>query len=245
MGALFTCSIDDGHPSDMRMAELLSKHGLKGTFFIPLKNREGRPVMSASQIRDIGREFEVGSHTYDHCYLKSAGEAEAAYQVVEGKNRLEDVLGQKVEGFCYPGGKYLQKHVALVQAAGFSYARTTRNFCFDCGSEPFEIPTTIQFYPHSRNVYIRNFLSGGEWPARLGGLKLALLQDNWMDRLYALFDHAHRHQSAFHLWSHSNDIDTLSAWKEMDRFLGYVADRVAIPNRLENRQIAKRYFSAK
>ena len=174
MGVLFTCSIDDGHPSDLRMAELLGKHGLKGTFFIPLENREGLPVMSASQIRGIGREFEVGSHTYDHCYLNSVSELEATYQVNEGKKRLQEALGQKVEGFCYPGGKYLQKHVELVRAAGFSYARTTRNFCFDSGEKPFEIPTTIQFYPHSKSVYMRNFLSGGNWLTRLSGLNVVL-----------------------------------------------------------------------
>ncbi|HEV7816478.1 MAG TPA: hypothetical protein VGP06_15440, partial [Janthinobacterium sp.] len=69
MNAIFTCSIDDGSPSDMKMAELLYKYSLNGTFFIPMANREGKPVMSAGQIRDIGKQFEIGSHTLDHCYL--------------------------------------------------------------------------------------------------------------------------------------------------------------------------------
>lgn len=242
MGALFTCSIDDGHPSDMRMAELLSKHGLKGTFFVPIKNREGPDVLLPAQIREIGREFEIGSHTYDHCYLNSIDGTEASYQVAEGKQRLEDILGDEVNGFCYPGGKYLQKHVALIQSAGFRYARTIKNFRFDAGSNPYEIPTTIQFYPHSRSVYLRNFVSGGDWPARLSGLRVTLRQENWMDRLYALFDHARQYQSLFHLWCHTNDIDNLSAWNEMEQFLAYAAARVTVPNRLENRQVAERFF---
>src|SRR3989442_15889037 len=85
MNGVFTCSIDDGHPSDLKIAELLSKNCLNGTFFIPIKNREGLPVLSKSQIRDIGRQFEIGSHTYDHCYLRNVGVEEAFYQITEGK----------------------------------------------------------------------------------------------------------------------------------------------------------------
>jgi hypothetical protein len=31
-----TTSWDDGHPSDLRVAELLIKHGLRGTFYVPM-----------------------------------------------------------------------------------------------------------------------------------------------------------------------------------------------------------------
>ncbi len=31
-----TTSWDDGHPLDFRVAELLSKYGLRGTFYIPM-----------------------------------------------------------------------------------------------------------------------------------------------------------------------------------------------------------------
>lgn len=242
MNATFTCSIDDGHPSDLRMAELLDKHRLNGTFFVPIKNREGPPVMSASQIRDIGRQFEVGSHTYDHCFLKSVDITEAHYQINEGKNRLEDILGRKVAGFCYPGGKYRPGDTDMVKAAGFRYARTTMNLCFDAGGNPFEMPTTMQFYPHDRNVYIRNFVRSGNWLERQSGLRLAVRHRNWIDRLHAMFEHVRKRGGSFHLWGHSQDIDQLDAWPEMDRFLAHVASRVTPQNRLSNEELAARYF---
>lgn len=245
MGAVFSCSMDDGHPSDMRAAELLSKNGLNATFFIPVRNREGRKVLSKTEIRAIGQLFEIGSHTYDHCFLKNLPAKEALYQVNEGKTQLEDMLGRKVYGFCYPGGKYRKEHTDIVAAAGFRYARTTVNLCFDTGDHPFEMPTTFQFYPHDRNVYLRNFIKGGNWSRRRQGLKLALSHPNWIDRLYALFDYSAQNGSVFHLWGHSKDIDELDAWNELDRFLAHVSRHVATSDRLSNERLAaKRFLSS-
>jgi peptidoglycan/xylan/chitin deacetylase (PgdA/CDA1 family) len=242
MGVVFTCSVDDGYPLDMRMAELLSKHRLNGSFFMPIRNSEGFEVLSDTQIREIGARFEVGSHTYSHCYLNRVGITEARSQIMEGKKQLEDVLGKAIAGFCYPGGKHRQRDVELVKAAGFTYARTTMNLCFDPGAEPFEMPTTVQFYPHDRAVYFRNFAASGSWLKRLDGLRLAVRHRQWIVRLYALFDYGCQHGGTFHLWAHSKDIDELGAWQEFDRFLYYVATRVPIQDRLSNEQLAKRTF---
>lgn len=242
MSAIFTCSVDDGNPSDMRMAELLSKYCLKATFFIPIINREGKPVMSASQIREIGTCFEIGSHTLDHCYLETVNLAEARRQIMEGKRRLEDLLGSAVAGFCYPGGKYRKAHLDMVQAAGFTYARTITNLRFDTGDSRFEMPTTMQFYPHDRSIYLRNFLSSGDWLKRTEGLRLALRHEQWIARLYALFDYSCKLQGVFHLWGHSEDIDRLDAWHDIDRFFDYVTTQVRPENCFSNRQLAIQRF---
>ena len=244
MAIIFTCSTDDGHPSDLKMAELLKRNNLNGTFFIPIKNREGSDVMSQPQIREIGRLFEVGSHTYDHCFLNSVDLEHAKFQVIQGKKVLEDMLGKEVSGFCYPGGKYRHVHTDVVKSAGFRYARTTMNLCFDAGKNRFEMPTTCQFYPHDRSVYLRNFAKARRWMRRRAGLTLALKQANWIDRLYDLFDYACYRNAVFHLWGHSSDIDRLDAWRELELFLEYVASRVAIQDRLNNQQLASRFFVA-
>jgi peptidoglycan/xylan/chitin deacetylase (PgdA/CDA1 family) len=242
MKTLFTCSIDDGHPSDLKMAELLVKNELEGTFFIPIKNREGIAVMSCSQIRDIAQIFEVGSHTYDHRFLNTASIGQAHFQVKEGKKILENMLGKRLAGFCYPGGKYRQEHVNLVRAAGFEYARTTTNLCFDVGNDRFAMPTTCQFYPHRRSVYLRNFISAGDWRRRQAGLRTALRQINWLDRIYMLFDFACARGAVFHLWAHSNDIDRFALWRELDLFLEYVTSKIGPKERVNNGQLASLFF---
>lgn len=224
----------------MKTAELLNKHGLNGTFFIPIRNCEGDAVLADAQLREIGRRFEIGSHTYDHCYLKKVSLRQAYHQIHDGKKELEDVLGMRVNGFCYPGGRYRQRDVDLVKACGFAYARTTMNLCFDAGSKPHEMPTTVQFYPHDRAVYCRNFAGSGNWFRRIDGLLLALQHENWIARMYALFEYACTRGATFHLWGHSKQFDELGAWDEIDAFFGHVAARVAIHNRLNNEQLVAR-----
>ncbi len=240
MGSVFTCSIDDGHPLDLRTAELLHKHGLSGTFFVPIRNCEGDAVLSDAHIRELGRQFEIGSHTYDHCYLKKVDIWQAYHQINDGKKYLEDVLGAPVHGFCYPGGRYRRRDIELVRACRFTYARTTMNLCFDAGHRPYEMPTTVQFYPHDRTVYVRNFVGSGNWLRRVDGLQLALQHGNWLCRLYAMFEHACRHGATFHLWGHSKQFDELDAWREIDAFFAYVAERIALHDRLSNEQLAAR-----
>lgn len=240
MGAVFTCSIDDGHPLDMKMADLLSKHGIGATFYVPIRNCEGDAVLDKPQIRELSRQFEIGSHTYDHCYLKAVDIRQSYRQIHDGKRMLEDTLGTQVNGFCYPGGRYRQCDVDLVKACNFTYARTTMNLCFDAGNKPFEMPTTIQFYPHVRSVYLRNYAGSGEWLKRADGLRLALQHDDWIKRLYGMFDHACRHDAVFHLWGHTKQVEQLGAWDELDRFLSHVAAAIPHTHRLSNQQLAAR-----
>lgn len=237
MGAVFTFSLDDGHPLDVKVADLLGKHCLHGTFYVPIYNSEGRPTLKKEALRSIARSFEIGSHTIDHRYLSSVDAVEARRQVEQGKTQLEDMLGQAVAGFCYPGGKYRRLHQLLVQRAGFTYARTTMNLCFDAGHRPFELPTTIQFYPHSAAVYWRNFALAGNWGARHAGLRLAVRHQGWIERMYALFDHVCLHGGTFHMWAHSYEIEQLGGWSELDRFFRHVAIRVPPLSRLTNHQV--------
>lgn len=242
---IFTCSIDDGHPLDIKTAELLDKHGLKATFFVPIKNREGVQVMPRERLRELSRRFEIGSHTYDHCYLRDLDIRRTYYQIAQGKLQLEDMLGLEVTGFCYPGGKYRQKDIELVRACGFRYARTTVNLFLEAGRSRFEMPTTLQFFPHKREVYLRNFIRSGHWIKRAGPLRLALQHENWKERLLALFDHACEHGGVFHLWGHSKQIEELKAWPHLDAFFAHVAQCVHAHDRLTNGELARRLYDAR
>jgi hypothetical protein len=242
MTILFSCSVDDGHPSDLRLAQLLAAYELKATFYLPIANIEGPPVLHGPQIRELGQAFEIGSHTHDHCFLSLLGERQARFQIERGKSVLENLLGRQVAGFCYPGGRYGGVHVRQVEAAGFRYARTTRNLYLEPGPGRFEMATTCQFYPHGRAVYLRNFVRGGQWLKRRASLRRALRHDGWGARLHAMLDGALQDGGVFHLWLHTLDIDRLGAWSELDAFLRRVAACVPPSRRLTNGQLADRFF---
>ena len=76
-----TTSWDDGHPADLRVADLLDKHGLNGTFYIPCSNSEGRPVMSSSDVTELARRFEIGGHTQTHISLTQISPSIAANEI--------------------------------------------------------------------------------------------------------------------------------------------------------------------
>lgn len=239
--AAFSLSVDDGHPSDLRLAALLQRHALRATFYVPLRNCEGPPVLSTPQLSELDRAFEIGSHTLEHRFLASLDVHAALRQIRDGKAALEDSLGHAVQGFCYPGGKYLPLHCQMVRSAGFAYARTTQNLRTDVGAQPFEVPTTLQFYPHPRAVMLRNFLSHGAWTQRSGVLVALWQEPDWLKRTERVLAYTLERGGQFHLWCHTIDLDRLGLWAQLDAFLGRVAACIAPEHRLDNEQLVARY----
>ena len=162
-----TTSWDDGDPLDTKLGELLAKHNIKATFYIPCSNQEGSKVLSNSALQSLAREFEIGSHTLDHVPLDGNDIHEIRRQVTEGKAKLQDSLGKEVKGFCYPGGKNSAHARQIVADAGFYFARTTADFHTGLLADPYLMPTTIQFKPRGPQSFIFNFLKWGNWQNRL------------------------------------------------------------------------------
>ncbi len=217
---LVTTSWDDGHPSDLRVADLLEKHGLRGTFYIPSSNTEGRPVMCRAEIAQLGRRFEIGGHTQNHISLTEIAPHLAANQILDNKHWLEDLLGRKVRGFAYVRGRHNRSVRGLVAKAGYQYARTVKNLMSTPGSNPFEIATTTQFFAHSRSIYIRNYISGGLTPNRLAILVAVLSDAGLATRLSRAAEACVRWGGYFHLWGHSWELDQYGLWGELDLLLG-------------------------
>jgi len=236
-GTIFTTSWDDGHPMDVKVAELLDRRGFNGTFYVPVRNAEGKPVLSTGDLAVIDRRFEIGSHTLDHLYLKGVPATLAERQVIEGKNKLENLLGHGVTGFAYPGGRYDPALQRIVSTAGFSYARTIENFRLDCGTDRFLMPTTLQMFPHQRSTYLRNLVSRGNFLRRRQLFSRAMRTPQIFALLRETLDLACQTQGIFHLWGHSYEIDSYNLWQPLDNFLSYAADRIPPHNRLNNASV--------
>jgi peptidoglycan/xylan/chitin deacetylase (PgdA/CDA1 family) len=217
---LVTTSWDDGHPSDLRVAELLEKHGLRGTFYVPCINSEGRPVMRPTEIAELGQRFEIGGHTQDHISLTDTGSHLAAAQIAANKHRLEDLLGREVCGFAYVRGRHNRTVRGLVAKAGYRYARTIRNLMSTPGLDRFRVPTTAQFFGHSASTYFRNYMSGGPTLRRSAVLATVLINAGLAARHFGAAEVCARSGGYFHLWGHSWELDEYDLWDELDRLLG-------------------------
>lgn len=230
-------SWDDGHPLDLRLAELLQRHGFRGTFFVPMNNdREQLPVLDAAGLRALDQLGEVASHTLDHCYLTTVDDATARAQIVDGRRALEDVLGHRVAGFCYPGGQYRARHRAMVVDAGFDYARTTGNLYrdarWDAAGGRYDIPTSLQCHPHGPAVYLRNGLRQGRWRQRLPLAARALRGGSLPQLLCDALDDSLAVGGTFHLWGHSWELAAHDGWRVLEHFLRHAAERVPPRQRL-------------
>lgn len=233
----FTTSWDDGHPLDLKLADLLCRHGCTGTFYVPCRNLQGRPVLAPSELRSLAGMHEVASHTLDHCYLDGVDPLEAKRQIAEGKRKLEDWLGHDVTGFAYPGGIQDSRIRKSVAEAGFAYARTIEGFRLDLHFDPHLMPTTIQFHPHSASSYLRNFVKRGRWRRRAPALLKVLRHGTLQARLIALLDLVCACGGLLHLWGHSWEIEKHGSWQELAYFLASVAERVPEQNRIDNRSV--------
>lgn len=232
---LFTTSWDDGYPLDLRLAELLHKYSIKGTFFIPSFNSEGKPVLKDSEIREIGGGFEIGSHTLEHVYLDSLRLEDATAQIVDGKKNIENILGRSVDGFCYPGGRHNKKIRDVVKKSDFIYARKVSNMDLDI-LDKYQIPTTLQFYPHRRTVFVKNYLTNG---SLLRGRLLPILLRNkdMVSQHIAAMDYVVRNGGVFHLWGHSWEFDSFNGWVLLEEILKYAKDNFPASSFVENRQL--------
>ena len=216
-------SWDDGNPLDLKLAEILSRNNIKATFYIPIYNSEGRAVLTKDQVRSIDSSFEIGSHTHDHIYLPQLPIEKTVSQIETGKFTLEDYVGHPVTGFCYPGGKYNNEIKKLLLNCKITHARTVRNFYLDHGSDPFQIPTAIQFYPHHTATYWANFLKQTDYLARISLFKKFAYGGSWIQILYSVIEELMSTDKVFHIWGHSWEIEKLGLWDELDKLFEFIS----------------------
>jgi peptidoglycan-N-acetylglucosamine deacetylase len=235
-------SWDDGHPADLRLAERLTNLGIAATFFVPVRNIEGRPVMKPADWRSLeAAGFEIAAHTLDHVRLSGLPLSEARRQLIEGRLRLEDALGHAVAGFAYPGGKMGRHARRLVREAGFAYARTTRMWCLDPGADILAMSTTAQFYPHGSGAMARNWLRQGAGLHRLALGCRWLTSDTLEARISAMADAAELSPgSVLHLWGHGWELEELELWSSLTRVMAMLAERIPVDRRLTVGALAAR-----
>lgn len=148
-------SFDDGFSDNMRAAELLAAHGMRGTFYLivggdasqhcigPERQRQdcGDDYLSWSQINELSKmsQVEIGVHTVDHADLPSLSPSDQMWQIVAAKNQLEQRTGRKLTTFAYPYGHFNSTTVELVRAAGFETAVTTQPGTVQLTREPLTL----------------------------------------------------------------------------------------------------------
>jgi peptidoglycan/xylan/chitin deacetylase (PgdA/CDA1 family) len=129
-------TFDDGFVDILENAlPELMKRSIPFTIFFPtgylgeypqwVKNKEYRlylgPVMNEGQVRDMSK-FElvtVGSHCVSHAALSLMDEVSAKKEIQNSKNKLEDIIGRKVNLLSFPHGACTDKCISFARLAGY------------------------------------------------------------------------------------------------------------------------------
>jgi peptidoglycan-N-acetylglucosamine deacetylase len=223
--SIVTTSWDDGDQLDLRLAELLKSKEVSGTFYIPIQPFREH-TLTPGQLRSLAAEgFEIGAHGVTHKLLEGLSPEELAAEIPPCKPRLEDMVGTEVRMFCYPRGRYDANAIRAVKEAGYSGARTVRMLATAHEFDSFEMPTTVQCYPHSRTDYFKNAAKSRKLAALGTCLTESAGLGNWIELGRRLFDSVLENGGIWHLYGHSWEIERLGLWRELGELLEYVSRR--------------------
>jgi peptidoglycan-N-acetylglucosamine deacetylase len=219
-------SWDDEHRTGLRIAELLSRNGLRGTFYVPTGQLGCDSFFSRSDLRSLsGSGFEIGAHTISHAILPETSAQQRDREITECKLVLEQILGSEVTMFCYPKGRFNQDIVRAVQRAGYLGARGTQMLSSSTAFGRYSMPITLQAYPHRRSNYVRNLVRSRAGRALLKSIPDLWSFENWLELGKARFERVLREGGVWHLFGHSWEIEKLGLWSQLDEIFGYVANR--------------------
>jgi hypothetical protein len=229
---LITTSWDDGHPLDIKIADLLEKYNLKGTFYIPKTNPQNE-VMPEKDIISLSKRFEIGGHTLGHKNLNKCDSQQLVDEIEGCFNWLKKLTGQVPVSFCPPFGKYNRESLDVMRHAGFTNIRTTGLL-----SPHAKLPvmdTTMQVYNHSRFVYLKHLLIR----SKFSNLKLWLKSGstaNYLRLAQFYLNHIDTYGGCFHIWGHSWEIEEFDLWNQLEDLFKLMANRARFEY-IENRSL--------
>lgn len=162
-------TFDDGCETDLiAAAPVLSGFGFNATFYLTAGFLGTRGYMSASQARALDAQgFQVGCHSMTHPYLSDLPERELKREIVEAKQRIEDILGHAIEHFSCPGGRYDQRTLQMARQAGFVTVANSQFHANSPRTSPYELGRVAML----RNLTLEKFSAlchgRGLWQKRL------------------------------------------------------------------------------
>lgn len=198
-----TLSYDDGVEQDIRLMDILDRHGLRCTFnlnsgcyaaeghtYAPGTIHRRLPASRVSQLYATDRH-EVAVHSLTHPRLEVLPPSAVTQEVLQDRLNLEAQFGRIVRGMAYPYGSWSDAVVDCLRACGIAYARTTAS------TGRFDVPTD----------WLRMPATCHHGDARLPELTSRFLEMKPGDK-----------PQLFYLWGHSYEFEANDNWDVIERF---------------------------
>jgi len=225
----FTTSWDDGSVLDMKVADLLFRYGMKGTFYIPEKFDGKNEKHSAytrrlneDEVRFIARIHEVGAHGITHRRLTVIPPKEAEGEIASSKSFLENITGAPVNVFAYPGGLWNELVMQFTKDAGFTAARTTQKLFIKKDAEQFLMNVTVTCQPFPLRKKDADHYYWGRILDPMRTYTPRQFAFSWQSLARKWFKKALAEGNYFHLSGHSWELEKYGMWDELESFLKFV-----------------------
>jgi len=212
-----TLSYDDGVRADIRMADVLNRHGMKCTFNINSGSLDGKDPnrLTAAEIQThlINSGHEVAIHGERHMAPGIVPPAMGIADALNCRTDLERIFDRLIRGMAYPdsgitkmhGGNDVETIKTYLRDLGIVYARTLGS-----DNNTFMLPTDwLAWMPtaHHNNPKLM------EWVDAF----LAINEDNirW----------AGKYPRLFYLWGHSYEFDNNQNWDLIEKFCDVIGGK--------------------
>lgn len=184
---------DDGVRDDIRLTEILRRHGARASFNLSwglhVQNDGGSwkfqdhevSRLSVAALTGVYDGFTIANHSLTHPHLGQIAPAEAAREIIENRDALEQHFGVPVTGFAYPFGSFNAEVRELVRESGHVYARTCHT-----AAQIFPTPDAME---QPTNCH---FLAPDFWQKLAGAGEV------------------------FYFWGHSYELTTEAMWADFD-----------------------------
>lgn len=189
-----TMSYDDGAIADRRLVELFNAHGIKGTFHLNSGLLGSGHCLSAEEAAALYQGHEISAHSVTHPAFRRTPRERLIREIMEDRERLEQLAGYTVRGLSYPFGMYSEALIELLPHLGIDYARVgTSSGRFDLPDDLYRWEPTCH---HNEQLMERaeQFVA--------------------IDRLYSLY--------ILYVWGHSFEFESDDNWQVMETFCPYI-----------------------
>ena len=184
-----TMSYDDGMEYDCRLVEIFNQSGIRGTFHLNSGRLGEKERVRPEDVAGLYKNHEVSVHTVNHPYLTQIPDAQVLEEILEDKERLEELCGYPVRGMSWPFGAYTDHVIGLSEACGMEYSRTVAT----TGS--FDLPQDfMKWHPTAHH-------------------------DDDLEGLWKKFmEREFEQMLLFYVWGHSFEFDRNHNWEKIRNF---------------------------
>lgn len=201
-------SFDDGAKEDLRLFDLIVKHGIFDEVIMYLPSEwitynlnEGREPLTVEDVFALDEYIEIGSHSVSHNLLTRIPLFEAEREITESKVQLEALLNHDVTSFCCPRG-YSNPELQKIIGKHYKTARNTLVGSLKPPEDPLWQSTAVHIGGKRRKEY-----EGTTWLEHGLGL---------IEKAHAMEEEGE--EVVFHVWGHSWEMTREAAWHDAETF---------------------------